>query len=205
MRRPALHACGKRADRFSLPVLAERSWTFPHLLFSNCRHAQFPADSLKTTRYSAPMRDNRLGGLALIIGMVANIITMALHPTGHDLLNSPSGFQLQAALARGVHFLALVSFPVLFLGALALSRYLNSPSRLSVIALAFYALALIAGIMAVIFSGFLGPGLAKHLIDPADPNKKTFEILFAYNFAINQAFARILASASSLSIVLWSL
>jgi hypothetical protein len=151
------------------------------------------------------MRDNRLGGLALIIGMVANIITMALHPTGHDLLNSASGFQLQAAIARGVHFLALISFPVLFLGALALSRYLDTPNRLSITALVFYGLALIAGMMAVVFSGFLGPGLAKHLVDPADPNKTAFEILFAYNFAINQVFARILASASSLSIVLWSL
>ena len=64
---------------------------------------------------------------------------------------------------------------------------------------------MIAGMMAVVFSGFLGPGLAKHLVDPSDPDKRAFEILFAYNFAINQAFARILASASSLSIVLWSI
>ena len=151
------------------------------------------------------MTDNRLGGTALIIATVANIITMALHPTGHDLLSSASGFQLQAMLARGVHALALISMPILFLGALALSRHLNAPNRLSTIALVIYGFAMIAGMMAVTFSGFLGPGLAKHLLDTADPNKRLWEILFAYNFGLNQIFARILAVASSLSIILWSI
>ena len=151
------------------------------------------------------MKDNRLGGLALILGTVANIITMALHPTGHALLNGGAGFQFQAMLARSVHALALVAMAIVFLGALALSRHLDFRDRLSTVALVVYGMAMIAGMMAVVFSGFLGPGLAKHLVDASDPDKRAFEILFAYNFAINQAFARILASASSMSIVLWSI
>jgi len=150
------------------------------------------------------MKDNRLGGIALIVGMVANILTMALHPTGHDILSAGSSFQFQVFLAQGVHGLALSSLPILFLGALALSRYLDSPSRLSSVALVFYAFSLVAGIMAAVVSGFVGPALAKHLVDAADPNKKIWEILFAYNFVINQALARIVATGSSLAIILWS-
>src|SRR5271165_1869301 len=83
------------------------------------------------------MTDDRKSGLALIAGSVGLIITMALHPVGHDLL-VPGQFDRIARLVVAVHTLALVCIPVMFLGAMGLSRRLASPDRLSLCAVVAY-------------------------------------------------------------------
>ena len=90
------------------------------------------------------MKDNRLGGIALIIGAVSGIITMAIHPVtgGHPI--TPAQFETLAAVLIGVHVLAIAGIPFLFLGGLALTRLLDSPSRVAVTALAIYSLSLVA-------------------------------------------------------------
>src|SRR5208283_6183209 len=69
------------------------------------------------------MTDDRMSGLALIASSVAGIITMSLHPTGHDLF-VPGQLDSVIRVLVAVHALALVSLPVCFLGALGLSRRL---------------------------------------------------------------------------------
>ena len=66
------------------------------------------------------MTDNRMSGLALILGSVGSIITMALHPTGHDL-QVPGQLTPVTHMIVAVHALALICLPVMFLGAWGLS------------------------------------------------------------------------------------
>jgi hypothetical protein len=149
------------------------------------------------------MTDDRKGGIALIAGAIGGVVTMSLHPTVHQLL-APGRFAAVALLGAAVHTLAIASMPVSFLGGLALSRRLASLDRLGVAALVVYGFALAAGMMAAAVSGYVAPGLAREMIAGSPPGSDSWQLLFNYNGRLNQAFARILAVASSGAIVLWS-
>src|SRR5205823_559417 len=150
------------------------------------------------------MKDNRLGGIALIIGAVSGIITMAIHPVtgGHPI--SPAQFETLAPVLIGVHVLALAGIPFLFLGGLALTRLLDSPSRLALTALAIYSLSLIAVMIAPAISGLVGTGILRKLVAQS-PGTEQWRIMMDYNYMINQAFDRIFVVASCGAIALWSL
>lgn len=149
------------------------------------------------------MTDDRKGGIALIAGAIAGVVTMSLHPTGHQLL-TPGRFAAVALLGAAVHTLAIASMPVSFLGAMALSRRLTALDRLSVAALVVYGFALAAGMMAAAVSGYVTPGLAREMIAASPPGSDSWQLLFNYTGRLNQGFARILAVASSGAIMLWS-
>jgi hypothetical protein len=149
------------------------------------------------------MTDERVSGLALIAGSVGMIITMSLHPTGHDLF-APGQLAPVAHLAVTVHALALMSMPALFFGALGLSRYFGWGKRFSVAALVCYGFAMIAGMNAAVFSGLVAPGLARNIVGAEPVAAESWRIVFHYNGALNQGFALVLVVASSLAILLWS-
>jgi hypothetical protein len=150
------------------------------------------------------MTDDRKGGLALITAAIAGLVTMALHPTGHDLLAAGDHFAPVVFLGTFVHALAIASMPVSFLGALALSRRLAAPDRLAVAAIVVYGFALAAGMAAAAVSGFVAPTIAHAIVTTTPPASETWRTLFDFNGRLNQAFARILAVASSAAIILWS-
>lgn len=149
------------------------------------------------------MTDDRVSGLALIAGSACMIITMSLHPTGHDLL-APGQLAPMAQLTLGVHALALMSMPLLFLGALGLSQYLGTAERFSLAALVAYGFAIVAGMNAAVFSGLVAPGVARNILTSDPSRAEAWRIAFQYNGALNQGFARVLVVASSLAILLWS-
>ncbi len=144
-----------------------------------------------------------MGGIALVAGSIAGIITMSLHPTGHDVM-APGRFAAMAVLGAAVHALAIASLPVMFLGAWALSRRLDAVDRLAWAALVTYGLGLVAAMAAASVSGFIVPDLVRALTGAAPPESDTWRILFHYNGLVNQAFARVFAVASSTAILLWS-
>ena len=49
------------------------------------------------------MNDNRLGGLALILGALSGIITLTFHPAGGSHHVSPAQFEVLIAVIVGVH------------------------------------------------------------------------------------------------------
>jgi hypothetical protein len=149
------------------------------------------------------MRNERVSGLALISGSVGMIITMSLHPTGHDLFVSGQLVPM-AHLAIAVHTLALMSMPVMYLGALGLSQHLGARERFSVAALVAYGFAMVAGMNAAVFSGLVAPGLARNVQASEAAVADAWRIAFHYNGALNQGFAVVLVVASSLAILLWS-
>jgi len=151
------------------------------------------------------MTDDRKSGLALIAGSVGLIITMALHPVGHDLL-VPGQFDRIARLVVAVHTLALVCIPVMFLGAMGLSRRLASPDRLSLCAVVAYGFAGVAAMNAAAVSGFVAPGIARQMAAATSTREavNAWSMLFTYSGTLNQAFAMVFVVASSAALVLWS-
>jgi hypothetical protein len=149
------------------------------------------------------MTDDRRGGIALIAGAAGAIVTMSIHPSGHDLF-APDQFATMARLAVVAHALALATVPVSFLGAMALSRRVSTPERLALAALVTYAFASVAVMSAAVVSGLVGPTLVRRILAAEPEAKPGWEIAFRYNGLLNQAFARVYVVASAAAIVLWS-
>jgi hypothetical protein len=149
------------------------------------------------------MTDDRKGGLLLLAGTLGMLVTMSIHPTGHELFE-PGGFETARRLAVGTHALALVSMPLSFLGTLALARRLAGPDRLALAALVLYGFALVAGMAAAAVSGFVAPELARGLLEAEAGERALWNALLEGNHEVNQAFARILVVGSSAALVLWS-
>ena len=135
-------------------------------------------------------------------GNIALLVTMALHPTGEQLATAGSRFAALALLNAFVHTLALFSIPVLFLGAIALTREIAGEKRIAFCALVFFAFAVGAGLGAVAMSGYVAPDVLRRMARAADP--QMWRVLFAYTGLMNQAFARILVIGTSVAIILWS-
>jgi hypothetical protein len=150
------------------------------------------------------MTDDRMGGIALIVGTVGTLVVMALHPTGHELAEAGSRFASIARLTAGVHGLAIALMPVSFLGGLALTRRLASPDRLAIMAVVFYGFAMVAGMGAAAVSGFVAPDLVARMVGAEASAAGGWDIALTMSGRLNQAFARILVAASSAAIVLWS-
>ncbi len=138
------------------------------------------------------------------MGAVSGMITMSLHPVAGAHPVTPEQFEKLTGLMIGVHALAIAGVPFSFLGAFALARRLDSPTRLALAALVIYGLGLVAILIAPAMSGLVGTNVLRHMI--ADqPAREQWRVLVEYNFLINQAFAQIFVVASSAAIVLWSL
>ena len=87
------------------------------------------------------MQGNKLGGAAMIAGAIMQLITMAFHPTGHDVMRDTAG---QGAVTLAVHALALTAVPIAFYGGLVLTRRLSQRGQLAVLALVFYGTSAVA-------------------------------------------------------------
>ncbi len=150
------------------------------------------------------MRDNRLGGLALVIAAAAGVIVMAVHPVGgHHGVMSPPDMAAMALSIRIVHAFAIVTLPILFLGAMALTRYLNSPNRIALVALVFYGFALVALMIAANMDGFVGPAVMSKLV-AGDPMTDFRRLFLDYTFTINQSLAGVFTVGACIAILLWS-
>src|SRR6266404_4549739 len=110
------------------------------------------------------MKDNRLGGIALIIGAVSGMITMTFHPVAGAHPITPEQFEKIAMLMIGVHVLAIVGIPFSFLGAFALTRRLDSPGRIAMTGLVIYGLGLVAVMIAPAMSGLVGTEIIRKTI-----------------------------------------
>jgi hypothetical protein len=103
----------------------------------------------------------------------------------------------------GVHVLAIAGIPFSFLGALALTRRLDSPTRLALAGLVIYSLSLVAVMIAPAMSGLVGTEILRRVIERGAESEQ-WRTLMNYNFLINQAFAKIYVVASFTAVALWS-
>src|SRR5689334_11013147 len=149
------------------------------------------------------MTENRASGLALIAGSAALIITMAFHPTGHQMI-SPDRFASIARLSIAVHTLALASMVVLFLGACGLWQRL-SPSRcLALAGLVSYGFSIVAGIITGTLNGFVAPRLIQRMLNHPEA-KQAWDTALTYSADVAGALASVLVVTSSVAILLWSI
>ena len=149
------------------------------------------------------MNDNRIGGILVIAGSVAGLITMAVHPTGHGAM-FPAEVASMVKLNRAAHALAIAGLPLLFLGAVILTRQLAASGRSAWAALVFYGFGAVAIMISAAMSGFVASDVMSKVV-AGDPMMPTRQLLLEYGFRINQAFASIYVVAISVAIILWSM
>ena len=108
-----------------------------------------------------------------------------------------------ATLGWVIHIFAIICTPFAFLGALALARYMDSPNRLAICALAIYGVALVAIVIAPTLSGLVAiPIIQKIVLEPQSAAQ--WQPLATYTGYLNQAFARVYTLLASIAIALWS-
>ena len=132
------------------------------------------------------MPQERRAAVALLIGVVAPLLIMGMHPTGGDL---HAGGARLVMINHLVHGVSLAAQPVVFLGLLGLWRALRSD--LATAALVFYGFGIVAIVSAATLSGFVAPDVVSE------------HALLHYTGALNQAFAKVSVAAMGASIVLW--
>jgi hypothetical protein len=150
------------------------------------------------------MNDNRLGGLALILGALSGIITLTFHPAGGAHHVTPKQFEILIAVIIGVHALAICGLPVSFGGALALTRQIDSPMRLALFGLIIYGFGLVAVMAAATMSGLVMPDMLRQIVSKSATADQLHPMM-NFTHSLNQAFARVGAIAFSATIFLWSL
>jgi hypothetical protein len=150
------------------------------------------------------MKQNSIAGAALIASVLGFVLTMAFHPTGGDFSGGSEAVARATHRAVGSHGLALVSIPVGLFGFLGLSRWLG-PRRAPVsAAFLLYAISAVALLCAALVSGFVAPDLIRELSGADPPDRSTWHALLAYNFMLNQAFAKVGVAAFSGAMIFWS-
>jgi hypothetical protein len=132
------------------------------------------------------MPQERRAAFALLIGVVAPLLIMGMHPTGGDITRGGARLVLINHLVHGV---ALAAQPVVFLGLLGLWRSLRSD--VATAALVFYAFGIVAILSAATLSGFVAPDLVSD------------RVLLGYTYELNQGFAKVSVAAIGASLILW--
>lgn len=149
------------------------------------------------------MTDQRKSGIALIVGSLGAIVTMAIHPVGQGSITVEQANHL--AIMSGIaHSLALVSVLITFLGAFGLARHLASDDRFSFAAIVTFGFACVAIMIAASVSGFIVPNIIKSMLRDDRSYTHQWNIAIQSIFQINQAFSKLYSIGTSLAIVLWS-
>ncbi len=133
----------------------------------------------------------------LLVGVVASIVVMVFHPTGHDLVN---GTDRAGAIHRDqwVHAVAIGAMLLQTTGMLALTRRLRrSVVGAADLAMVLWCAGVVAVLIAAVASGFVAPGL----LPPEGPPDASWR----WNHLQNQSFAAVFVVASSAAIVAWSI
>lgn len=147
------------------------------------------------------MKRDSIYGTALITGAAAGVLTMLLHPTGHQLL---ANVQRMATVVMAVHALALTAQSILFFGTLGLTRVLSDETEVPTAALVAYGFASVALVCAAVASGFVAPHMAAGMLAADAANRPVLDLFFHYTGLLNQSFAKVFVAASSVAIILWS-
>lgn len=149
------------------------------------------------------MTTNSKASLAVILGSLAGLVTMSLHPTGGEIAANIAGGG-HGTLNRIVHSLALLAQPLILMGTLALTLRFTAQRALAVAAYIVFAWASVAIMMATTASGFIATGLLEAGVNQQGTARDVVNNALHYTGLLNHAFAKVYIAFSSLAIVLWS-
>ena len=153
---------------------------------------------------------DRWGAGALILGSIAYIALMAVHPNhvGAPVLGHLS-------LSALVHGTALFINPILAFGFVTLAMRLGLDRPLPLLGLSFYLFAAILMTLAGTMSGLIIPEIMQAGRDPPrmfamaaeDPETRRMllQTLASYTVWLNRAFAQVYVALFSIAMLLWSL
>jgi hypothetical protein len=150
--------------------------------------------------YSLNMTDDRKSGIALVVGALGAILTMAIHP-GEPWL--PAGYVQY--LAPAAHSIGILALLLLFLGSCGLARRIASSDRISLAGIVAYGFACVAALIGMAISGFTMPAIVRHMARDVPTAAPEWRIVMDGIFQINQAVSRIFFAGASLAIFLWSM
>lgn len=132
------------------------------------------------------MHDNpKAGAAALIIGWLAYMALMAVHPTH---LGGPSLGHVD--LNDAVHWTALLVLPVMAYGYFGMARCLGASRALPLLGFSFVIFGLVAGMGAGIMNGLVMPEVLRSTRE-AETSPDSLEALRHLVWWINQGFAAI--------------
>jgi hypothetical protein len=149
------------------------------------------------------MSVNRSAAVALVGGFLAGLVTMALHPTGSDVIHEASEGSSNV-LVVAVHVLALLGQGVVLSGALALTRELRRRRDLAIAGYVFFALGAVSVIFAAAASGLLAPTVLRGYGEASEASRATMLQFLRYTGLLNQTFAKMNVMFSCVAILLWS-
>ncbi|MGH9644653.1 MAG: hypothetical protein ACRD3Q_19800 [Terriglobales bacterium] len=147
---------------------------------------------------------DRQSGIALIAGSAGILLTLGLHPSGRGMID-PATYEAVTRHLIEVHSIALFGLPLWFLGALGLSRRLDSAGHSAIFPLTFFSFGIAAMLTGVVFDGLVSPGLARQIVNAAPGTGQGWRIAFNANEVVAMSFVHVFEMASPLAIVLWSI
>src|SRR5213082_2192888 len=136
------------------------------------------------------MKTNSIYGLALIVGMVAGIVTMAFHPTGVDPRATEETVAHEMSILVAVHTLALMSIPLLIFGFAGVTMRAGWHRPEALLAFIIYALSAVALMLAGIADGLINAALIPQMTGAIDPKLQAVKAALSYNFQLNQKLAQ---------------
>lgn len=147
-------------------------------------------------------RENK-AALALVVGTVGTLITMSMHPTGAESMQSASHGGSNV-IGRGVHVLALAVQPLLLAGMLVLTLQLREALDVAVAAFITFALGIVAVMIAAAASGLISLDLIGDAAGQAGAQLDATMTQLHLAGAINQAFAKVYVGMMAGALILWS-
>lgn len=147
---------------------------------------------------------DRSAAIALVLGSLAGLTTMALHPSGGDVVRNAS-VGGSNTFNTGVHLLAVLAQPMLVAGTLAVTAHLRARRDFAIAGYVCFALASVAILVAAVASGLLAPDTVRGLSDASEAQRATMLGALRYTGLVNRAFARVGVVLVGAAIVWWSI
>jgi hypothetical protein len=151
------------------------------------------------------MRTNKVYGIALIVGTLLSVVTMALHPSRFDPRASAEVVAHQMSVLVTVHALALLSLPLLVFGFAGVTRRAGWHRPEALLAFIIYAFSAVAIMFAAIADGLINAALMPQTLNASDLKLQAVNAALSYNFQLNQACAKVFVVGMSLAIIFWSI
>ena len=150
------------------------------------------------------MKQDRLSGIAIIVGSLMAILVMALHPVGGDLQRDIEYLTRIASAAFWVHVLALVAIAIQAFGFVGLFRLLNPDLAFARAGFLSFVIAWIAVFGAAVAGGILPAGIIEMYPRLAPPEQTAMHVLWGYTIMINQTLGTIWIVGTCLGVLFWS-
>lgn len=146
------------------------------------------------------MRIKKAGAIALIIGSVATMMLMAIHPAHGD-----GGYVAGFSLVKVVHAIAILTTPLLVFGFCCLSHHLEIRRPLVMLAFSYYLLGAIAVLMAATISGLVTSEVMGVLHGSHMKHDAMQSVGLKLSVLLNRAFAQVHVALLSIAYALFAL